>query len=127
MDGIKTAEQVHVNPSGILTQVKVEKEEKVERVEKFVEKKQLEQKVKNSDENDHFKEVIDKFDKDANDSNIQFRIEKDNGKTIIEITDKNTGEVLRTIPNKEALRIAQNIEDYLENHNDKGLAIDDKI
>lgn len=87
--------------------------------------KALKEKTKDTQVN--IEDLAKKLDVSTNNSSIQFKIEKENGKTIIEIKDKSSGEVIRTIPNEQALKIAQNIDDFIEINNEKGLAVDDKI
>jgi flagellar protein FlaG len=43
----------------------------------------------------------------ANGRDLQFSIDEETGRTVVTIRDKSTGEVIRQIPNAEALRIAQ--------------------
>lgn len=68
-----------------------------------------------------------KLDVSTSNASIQFKIENGDGRTVIEIKDKESGDVIRTIPNEQALKIAQNIDDFIEINNEKGLAIDDTI
>jgi flagellar protein FlaG len=43
----------------------------------------------------------------ANGRDLQFSVDSETGQTIITVRDKSTGEVIRQIPNAEALRISQ--------------------
>ncbi|MCU4121072.1 flagellar protein FlaG [Variovorax sp. N23] len=38
---------------------------------------------------------------------IQFEIDKDTDKVIVKVVDRNTGEVIRQVPNEEVVRIAK--------------------
>jgi len=42
--------------------------------------------------------------------NIQFSVDSDTKKTVIKLTDTETGDVIRQYPSKEALAIAQSID-----------------
>jgi flagellar protein FlaG len=50
----------------------------------------------------------------ANGSEMQFQMDQDAGRMVLYLKDAKTGETLRQIPDKEALRISQQIDDYLE-------------
>ena len=44
-----------------------------------------------------------------NGSNLEFRVDDSTGRTVITVRDSNTGEVIRQIPNEQALAIAQRL------------------
>lgn len=46
----------------------------------------------------------------SNQSNLQFLIDNDNGKPIVQIVDRETQEILKQIPSVEMLKIAKAIE-----------------
>ncbi len=43
----------------------------------------------------------------ANGRDLQFSVDSETGRTVVTVRDKSTGEVIRQIPNAEALRISQ--------------------
>jgi flagellar protein FlaG len=43
-------------------------------------------------------------------SNLDFAIDKDSGKTIVRITDRQTGEMIRQIPSEEMVDLARNLD-----------------
>lgn len=43
-------------------------------------------------------------------SNLQFSVDKDTGKTIIRVTDRESGELIRQIPSQELVDIAKSID-----------------
>jgi flagellar protein FlaG len=43
----------------------------------------------------------------ANGRDLQFSVDSETGQTVITVRDSSTGEVIRQIPNAEALRISQ--------------------
>jgi len=42
--------------------------------------------------------------------NLEFNIDKDNGRTVVKVIDAETDELIRQIPNEEALEIAKNLD-----------------
>ena len=115
MDGFKT-EAAHV----VVDQTKQQNTKEFSK--KIVSESEKEvQELKKSD----LEKLAKKLDTSTSSASIQFNIENDNGRTVIEIKDKESGEVIRTIPNEQALKIAQNIDDFIEINNEKGLAVDD--
>jgi len=48
--------------------------------------------------------------------NLEFSINKDNGEVLVKIVDAQTHKVLRQIPSEEALALANNIDQYLQDH-----------
>jgi flagellar protein FlaG len=52
---------------------------------------------------------------------LEFRIDDDSGRVVVSVVDRHSGEVLRQIPNEEALRIAHHIQQQL--HRDRGAVI----
>jgi len=45
----------------------------------------------------------------ANGRDLQFSIDQESGRTVVTVRDSSTGEVIRQIPDAEALRIAQSL------------------
>ena len=43
---------------------------------------------------------------------LEFRVNEDTGRTVITVRDSATGEVIRQIPNDEALRLARLLGDH---------------
>lgn len=43
----------------------------------------------------------------ANGRDLQFSVDSETGQTVVTVRDKSTGEVIRQIPNAEALRISR--------------------
>lgn len=56
-----------------------------------------------------------------NNYNLAFSVDKDSAKVVVKVTNLETGDVVRQIPNEAALRVAHNIEDF------RGLLQDKKI
>jgi flagellar protein FlaG len=50
----------------------------------------------------------------AHASSIQFALDKDSGETIVKVVDMQTNEVIRQIPSKEMIAIAQSIDQQLQ-------------
>jgi flagellar protein FlaG len=50
----------------------------------------------------------------AHASSIQFSLDKDTGETIVKVVDTQTNEVIRQIPSKEMIAIAQSIDQQLQ-------------
>lgn len=48
--------------------------------------------------------------------NLEFSINKDNGEVMVKIVDAQTRETVRQIPSQEALALAQNIDQYMQEH-----------
>ena len=53
-------------------------------------------------------------------SNIEFSIDKDSGRTIVQVIDTDTKDVLRQFPSKEALAISHELDKF------QGLLVRDK-
>lgn len=49
--------------------------------------------------------------------NIEFNIDKDNGRTVVKVIDTDTEELIRQIPNEEALHIAKRLDTQLNENN----------
>ena len=49
--------------------------------------------------------------------NLEFNIDEDNGRTVVKVTDAKTDELIRQIPNEEALHIAKQLDDQLNEDN----------
>lgn len=41
--------------------------------------------------------------------NINFRVDDDSGRVVVNVTERDSGEVIRQIPSEEALRLAENL------------------
>ena len=48
--------------------------------------------------------------------NLEFSINKDNGEVLVKVVDAQTHELVRQIPSEEALALAQNIDQYMQEH-----------
>lgn len=51
--------------------------------------------------------------------NLQFSVDKDLDKIVINVKDKQTDEVVRQIPSEEVLELARNLHDMVESRRDK--------
>jgi flagellar protein FlaG len=49
----------------------------------------------------------------ANGRDLQFSVDQDTGRTVVTVRDASTGEIIRQIPDAEALRIAQSLDNQL--------------
>jgi len=49
--------------------------------------------------------------------NLQFSVDKDLNRIVINVTDKNTDEVVRQIPSEDVLDLARNLQDIVQNRN----------
>ncbi|OUS11606.1 hypothetical protein A9Q89_08620 [Gammaproteobacteria bacterium 53_120_T64] len=60
---------------------------------------------------------------------IQFAVHEETGRTIITVSDKETGEEIRTIPPETLLRVAEHIEEILSDKVDalRGLLINHEV
>ncbi|OUS10623.1 hypothetical protein A9Q90_00655 [Gammaproteobacteria bacterium 54_18_T64] len=60
---------------------------------------------------------------------IQFDVHEETGRTIITVSDKETGEKIRTIPPETLLRVAEHIEEILADKTDalRGLLINQEV
>ncbi|MFK5892966.1 MAG: flagellar protein FlaG [Pseudomonadota bacterium] len=47
--------------------------------------------------------------------NLQFSVDKDLDKIVINVTDKQTEEIIRQIPSEDFLELARNLQDMMEN------------
>ncbi len=67
--------------------------------------------------------AVDEIRKMADDNlmNLGFSIDRKNNTHVVVVTDKNSGEVIRQIPNEVVIRVAHNIADL------KGLLFDKKM
>jgi flagellar protein FlaG len=68
-------------------------------------------------------EAVDRMNEHMrkNNYNLAFSVDKDSAKVVVKVTNLETGDVVRQIPNEAALRVAHNIEDF------RGLLQDKKI
>jgi flagellar protein FlaG len=48
----------------------------------------------------------------ANGRDLQFSVDNETGQTVVTVRDRSTGEVIRQIPNAEALRISQMLDQH---------------
>jgi len=48
--------------------------------------------------------------------NLEFSLDKDSGEVVVRVVDAKTRELISQIPRKEALQIARDIEQYLQDH-----------
>lgn len=68
---------------------------------------------------DHAVEAINKFLKPVA-SSIEFSIDRESNRTIVQVIDTDTNDVLRQFPSKEALAISQELDRY------QGMLLKDK-
>jgi uncharacterized FlaG/YvyC family protein len=48
--------------------------------------------------------------------NLEFSLDKDSGELVVKVVDAKTRELISQIPRQEALQLAHNIEQYLQEH-----------
>ena len=48
--------------------------------------------------------------------NLEFSINQDSGGVLVKVVDANTREVIRQIPSEEAVVLARNIDQYMQEH-----------
>ena len=48
--------------------------------------------------------------------NLEFSLDKGSGELLVKVVDSSTREVIRQIPSKEALAMAENIDKYMQEH-----------
>ena len=48
--------------------------------------------------------------------NLEFNIDKDSGQTVVKVIDSETDELIRQIPNEEALSIAKQLDQVTDDH-----------
>jgi flagellar protein FlaG len=48
--------------------------------------------------------------------NLEFTLDQGSGELVVKVVDAQTHEVIRQIPSKEAMAMAQNIDQYLQDH-----------
>lgn len=48
--------------------------------------------------------------------NLEFSLDKDSGQLVVKVVDAKTHEVISQIPRQEALKLAQCIEQYMQDH-----------
>jgi flagellar protein FlaG len=131
MDGIQHAEGTIGKTTDAVPNLSAEQAQKEQLQEK---KQKLRQEKKDGEktlqhivsEQEHLRELLEKSEFYVRGADISFTKDEESDRTVIEIVDKETGDLIRKIPNEEILRIAKNIDDFLEFHNEKGLAIDDE-
>ncbi len=54
------------------------------------------------------------------DRQLEFRVDKESGKTIIKVKDRETGEVIREIPSEEMIEIGQRLRELAETLHSSG-------
>ncbi|MDQ2819185.1 MAG: flagellar protein FlaG [Pseudomonadota bacterium] len=61
---------------------------------------------------DELKTAVDKLNQSmtASSQDLQFSVDEDSKKTVVKLIDRNTHEVLRQMPTKEALEIARSLD-----------------
>ena len=62
--------------------------------------------------------AIDKLNSEVQNlnRNLEFSLDKDSGEVVVRVVDAKTRELISQIPRKEALQIARDIEQYLQDH-----------
>lgn len=60
----------------------------------------------------HLKEAVTKLNDyiQSVQRNLEFNVDDDSGRTVVKVVDRNTNEVVRQIPNEQALEMAQNLQ-----------------
>lgn len=87
------------------------------KAEKVEDSSQVNKIEKNAEENQDSEQALDSAVKQLNsyvqsiNRNLEFNIDKDNGRTVVKVIDAETDELIRQIPNKEALQIAKHLDD----------------
>lgn len=111
-----------------------EKIETISKLEKSIPKNRINEsnsnlssKLKNNEiemDKKQVEKAISKVNKSMIEKNIVFDYKKDedSGKIIIELKDVITNEIIRQIPSKEMLKIADNISKYLEQYTGSGIS-----
>jgi uncharacterized FlaG/YvyC family protein len=87
----------------------------------IVQKKADDQKQKEQE----LQSKIDEFNLNDKNVKIQFKLDETSGERYIELRDQGSDKVIRRIPSETMMKIAQNIEDFIDINNDKGLAVDE--
>lgn len=61
---------------------------------------------------DEVKQAVEKVQQSVKSlaSSLQFSVDKDSGKTVVTLTDVQSGEVIRQMPSKEMVELARNID-----------------
>lgn len=78
--------------------------------------------IDNNIPNDIIKSKVDTINKSLQNNDIKLAYSKDEktGQLIVQVKDINTDEVIKQIPTKEMLRIADTIDKFLERYDKKG-------
>lgn len=70
--------------------------------------------------------LLERFER--KNTNLSFKVDDSSGRTVIEVRDSKTSEVLKQIPSEDMLRVAQRLEAHLENLDDgAGVLVSDQI
>ena len=70
--------------------------------------------------------LLERFER--KNTNLSFQVDDSSGRTVIQVRDSETSEVLKQIPSEDMLRVAQRLEAHLENLDDgAGLLLSDQI
>ena len=56
---------------------------------------------------------------------LSFKTHQDTGRTIIQVTDRETGELIRQIPSEEMIELAEKLKDMQHGDSEKGLVFND--
>ena len=87
----------------------------------IVQKKVDEQKLNEKE----LQSKINDLNLDNKNVKIQFKLDESSGQRYIELRELGSDKVIRKIPSETMMKIAQNIEDFIDINNDKGLAVDE--
>jgi len=62
--------------------------------------------------------AVDKLNSEVQNLNrdLEFSLDKDSGELVVKVVDAKTRELISQIPRQEALQLAHNIEQYLQEH-----------
>lgn len=74
--------------------------------------------IASSSESQILSDAIDKLNNKVQNlnRNLEFSLDQDSGELVVKVVDAQTHTVLRQIPSEEALALAQNIDQYLQDH-----------
>ncbi len=77
------------------------------------------------DSTENLKDVADALNKTFGEKqSLQFSVDQDTGVSVIKVTQAGTGEVVRQIPNEEALLIMQKVNQQQDSGNDSAVLFD---
>jgi len=94
-------------------------EAKSEQLQAEKEQRLLNEKIENDNKLNDSLDIADKLAKAFNKA-IKFQIHDETEKLVVEIVDRETGNVIKQIPPEEMLRIAESVQEFL------GLVVDEK-